>query len=168
VLLSRGGERPAGPGPGLLALGCGYREIMDLTGWTYTKVNRCSAEGRERLRESGWRSTSAADRPWIRDGGVRLPAASLTPPGPRAYARAQVGSFAGVQNFPTVGLIDGTFRANLEETGMSYALEVEMIGAAKELGLLTAPYVFDPDSAAAMTGAGADVLVPHMGRPPRG
>jgi predicted TIM-barrel enzyme len=76
--------------------------------------------------------------------------------------------FAGVQNFPTVGLIDGTFRANLEETGMGYALEVEMIGAAKEMGLLTAPYVFDPESAEAMTRAGADVLVPHMGLTTKG
>src|ERR671933_917246 len=59
--------------------------------------------------------------------------------------------FAGVQNFPTVGLIDGTFRANLEETGMGYGLEVEMIRAASELGLLTSPYVFDPGQAAAMT-----------------
>jgi len=76
--------------------------------------------------------------------------------------------FAGVQNFPTVGLIDGTFRANLEETGMSYGLEVDMIRAASELGLLTAPYVFDPDQAAAMTEAGADVLVPHMGLTTKG
>jgi len=71
--------------------------------------------------------------------------------------------FAGVQNFPTVGLIDGVFRQNLEETGMSYALEVELIRAARELELLTAPYVFDPDGARLMTEAGADVLVPHMG-----
>ena len=71
--------------------------------------------------------------------------------------------FAGVQNFPTVGLIDGTFRANLEETGMSYALEIDMIRAAAAMGLLTTPYVFDPDQAVAMTEAGADVLVPHMG-----
>jgi predicted TIM-barrel enzyme len=76
--------------------------------------------------------------------------------------------FAGVQNFPTVGLIDGSFRANLEETGMGYALEVEMIGAASEMGLLTAPYVFDPESAEAMTRAGADVLVPHMGLTTKG
>ena len=76
--------------------------------------------------------------------------------------------FAGVQNFPTVGLIDGVFRANLEETGMSYALEVEMIGLAAERGLLTAPYVFDIASAEAMTRAGADVLVPHMGLTTKG
>jgi predicted TIM-barrel enzyme len=76
--------------------------------------------------------------------------------------------FAGVQNFPTVGLIDGVFRANLEETGMSYAQEVEMIGLAAELGLLTAPYVFDVASAEAMTRAGADVLVPHMGLTTKG
>jgi predicted TIM-barrel enzyme len=71
--------------------------------------------------------------------------------------------FSGVQNFPTVGLIDGIFRQNLEETGMGYALEVETIRAAAELGLLTAPYVFTPDDARAMAEAGADVLVPHMG-----
>jgi predicted TIM-barrel enzyme len=76
--------------------------------------------------------------------------------------------FAGVQNFPTVGLIDGTFRVNLEETGMSYALEVEMIREAASLGLLTSPYVFDPGQAAAMAEAGADVLVPHMGLTTKG
>jgi predicted TIM-barrel enzyme len=76
--------------------------------------------------------------------------------------------FAGVQNFPTVGLIDGTFRVNLEETGMSYSLEVEMIATAAKLGLLTAPYVFDPQQAAAMARAGADVLVPHMGLTTKG
>ncbi len=71
--------------------------------------------------------------------------------------------FSGVQNFPTVGLMDGTYRQGLEETGMGYALEVEMIRAAAELELLTAPYVFTPDDARAMADAGADVLVPHMG-----
>jgi predicted TIM-barrel enzyme len=71
--------------------------------------------------------------------------------------------FSGVQNFPTVGLVDGTFRANLEETGMGYGLEVDMIHTAHELDLLTAPYVFTEDEARAMAGAGADVLVPHMG-----
>ena len=71
--------------------------------------------------------------------------------------------FAGVQNFPTVGLIDGTFRANLEETGMGYALEVEMIHNARELELLTTPYVFSEDNAAAMAEAGADIVVCHMG-----
>ena len=76
--------------------------------------------------------------------------------------------FAGVQNFPTVGLIDGTFLANLEETGMSYELEVDMILEAVSQGLLTAPYVFDPDQAAAMAAAGADVLVPHMGLTTKG
>jgi predicted TIM-barrel enzyme len=76
--------------------------------------------------------------------------------------------FAGVQNFPTVGLIDGTFRANLEETGMGYGLEVDMIRRARELGLLCSPYVFNPDDAVAMTEAGADVLVPHMGLTTKG
>jgi predicted TIM-barrel enzyme len=76
--------------------------------------------------------------------------------------------FAGVQNFPTVGLFDGTFRANLEETGMGYRLEVDMIRLASERGLLTAPYVFDVESAEAMARAGADVLVPHMGLTTKG
>ncbi len=71
--------------------------------------------------------------------------------------------FSGVQNFPTVGLYDGTFRANLEETGMGYALEVEMIRLARQKDLLTTPYVFNPDEAAAMAEAGADILVAHMG-----
>ncbi len=76
--------------------------------------------------------------------------------------------FAGVQNFPTVGLFDGTFRQNLEETGMGFGLEVEMIRMAHELDLLTAPYVFNPDEARAMARAGADVLVPHMGLTTKG
>jgi predicted TIM-barrel enzyme len=76
--------------------------------------------------------------------------------------------FSGVQNFPTVGLIDGTFRANLEETGMGYDLEVEMIHQAHNLDLLTTPYVFTPDEARAMAEAGADVLVPHMGLTTKG
>ncbi|AYY79600.1 MULTISPECIES: phosphoenolpyruvate hydrolase family protein [Proteus] len=71
--------------------------------------------------------------------------------------------FAGVQNFPTVGLIDGNFRANLEETGMGYGLEVEMIRLAHEKDLLTTPYVFSREDAIAMTEAGADIIVPHMG-----
>ncbi|WP_163505787.1 phosphoenolpyruvate hydrolase family protein [Fodinicola acaciae] len=71
--------------------------------------------------------------------------------------------FSGVQNFPTVGLIDGTFRANLEETGMSYQLEVDMIRRAAEHDLLTTPYVFSADDAIAMTEAGADIIVCHMG-----
>ena len=77
----------------------------------------------------------------------------------------QIGEigFSGVQNFPTVGLFDGTFRQNLEETGMGYGLEVEMIRAAHDLDLLTCPYVFTPDDARRMAEAGADVLVPHMG-----
>lgn len=71
--------------------------------------------------------------------------------------------FAGVQNFPTVGLIDGNFRANLEETGMGYGLEVDIIRKAHEKGLLTTPYVFSREDAIAMTEAGADIIVPHMG-----
>ena len=71
--------------------------------------------------------------------------------------------FSGVQNFPTVGLIDGTFRANLEETGMSYGLEVDMIKKARARGMLTTPYVFCPDDATAMAEAGADIIVCHLG-----
>lgn len=76
--------------------------------------------------------------------------------------------FNGVQNFPTVGLIDGVFRQNLEETGMGYGLEVEMIRKAHELDMLTCPYVFDPDQARAMAEAGADILVAHMGLTTKG
>jgi len=76
--------------------------------------------------------------------------------------------FDGVQNFPTVGLFEGKFRQNLEETGMGYGLEVEMIRLARELDLFTCPYVFTPDEAAAMARAGADVLVPHMGLTTKG
>src|SRR6202020_1145348 len=71
--------------------------------------------------------------------------------------------FAGVQNFPTVGLIDGTFRVNLEETGMSYGLEVDMIAKAHDKDLLTTPYVFNEGEAEAMAGAGADIIVCHFG-----
>ena len=78
-------------------------------------------------------------------------------------AQLRTLGFAGVQNFPTVGLIDGVFRQNLEETGMGYGLEVEMIAAARRLDLLTTPYVFSAADAAAMTEAGADIIVCHMG-----
>jgi predicted TIM-barrel enzyme len=71
--------------------------------------------------------------------------------------------FSGIQNFPTVGLIDGTFRANLEETGMGYGLEVDLIRRARELDFLTTPYVFSKDETVAMTKAGADIIVCHMG-----
>ena len=76
--------------------------------------------------------------------------------------------FAGVQNFPTVGLIDGVFRQNLEETGMGFGKEVDTIGLAREMDLLTTPYVFTPEEAVAMTGAGADVLVAHLGLTTKG
>ena len=76
--------------------------------------------------------------------------------------------FSGVQNFPTVGLIDGTFRQGLEETEMGYGLEVDLIRTAHEMGLLTTPYCFNDDEAAAMAGAGADILIPHMGLTTKG
>ncbi len=76
--------------------------------------------------------------------------------------------FAGVQNFPTVGLFDGTIRVGLEETGMGYQLEVDMIAVARELDLLTCPYVFTPEEAGVMAKAGADILIPHMGLTTKG
>jgi predicted TIM-barrel enzyme len=76
--------------------------------------------------------------------------------------------FSGVQNFPTVGLIDGTFRQGLEETGMGYGLEVDLIRIAHEMGLLTTPYCFNDDEAIAMAKAGADILIPHMGLTTKG
>lgn len=76
--------------------------------------------------------------------------------------------FVGVQNFPTVGLIDGVFRQNLEETGMGYDLEIDMIAKAHELDMLTTPYVFDEEQAKAMAKAGADLLVAHMGLTTKG
>ena len=76
--------------------------------------------------------------------------------------------FAGVQNFPTVGLIDGLYRQNLEETGMGYDLEVEMIRTAHEMGLLTTPYAFKPDEGEQMADAGADIIVAHMGLTTKG
>ena len=83
---------------------------------------------------------------------------------PDAFLRRLVDlGFSGVQNFPTVGLIDGMFRANLEETGMSYALEVDLIARAREMDLLTTPYVFCEADARAMAGAGADIVVCHLG-----
>ncbi len=76
--------------------------------------------------------------------------------------------FSGVQNFPTVGLMDGTYRQSLEETGMSFGLEVDMIRTAHEFDLLTTPYAFNPDEARAMAEAGADILIPHMGLTTKG
>jgi predicted TIM-barrel enzyme len=80
----------------------------------------------------------------------------------------KAAGFAGVQNFPTVGLIDGMFRQNLEETDMGFTKEVEMIAQARELDLLTCPYVFTEDEARDMARAGADVLIPHMGLTTKG
>ena len=82
---------------------------------------------------------------------------------PRFLREVADAGFSGVQNFPTVGLIDGTFRKNLEETGMGYGVEVELIRQARALDLLTTPYVFSEDDARAMTAAGADIVVCHLG-----
>jgi predicted TIM-barrel enzyme len=78
-------------------------------------------------------------------------------------AELKAMGFSGIQNFPTVGLIDGVFRQNLEETGMGYGLEVDLIAKARDMDMLTTPYVFNADEAAAMTKAGADIIVAHMG-----
>jgi len=86
----------------------------------------------------------------------------------RFLVQIRDAGFSGVQNFPTVGLIDGQFRQNLEETGMGFDKEVEMIAAASDLGLLTCPYVFTPREAEQMAAAGADVLIPHMGLTTKG
>ncbi len=86
----------------------------------------------------------------------------------RFLEQVRAAGFAGVQNFPTVGLIDGTFRRNLEETNMGYDKEVELIRLAREMDLLTTPYVFNPDDAEQMTRAGADILVAHMGLTTKG
>src|SRR5437763_8355974 len=86
----------------------------------------------------------------------------------RFLREVQAAGFSGVQNFPTVGLIDGLFRQNLEETDMGFDREVEMIRLARELDLLTCPYVFTEDDARAMAKAGADVLIPHMGLTTKG
>lgn len=82
---------------------------------------------------------------------------------PQFLAELKAMGFSGVQNFPTIGLFDGTMRVSFEETGMGYGLEVEMIAEAHKLDLLTTPYVFNPDEATAMTKAGADIIVAHMG-----
>jgi predicted TIM-barrel enzyme len=87
---------------------------------------------------------------------------------PQFLDQIKAMGFSGVQNFPTVGLIDGMFRQNLEETGMGYGLEVEMIRLARERDLLTSPYCFNPDEARAMAEAGADILVPHLGLTTKG
>ena len=86
----------------------------------------------------------------------------------RFLAEVRDAGFAGVQNFPTVGLVDGQFRRGLEETGMGYDKEVAMIAQAREMGLLTCPYVHDEAEARAMAEAGADLLVPHVGLTTKG
>jgi predicted TIM-barrel enzyme len=87
---------------------------------------------------------------------------------PLFLKQVEAAGFSGIQNFPTVGLIDGLFRQNLEETGMGYGLEVDMIRLAREMDLFTTPYCFNPDEAMAMAQAGADVIVAHLGLTTKG
>jgi len=87
---------------------------------------------------------------------------------PRFLRDVAAAGFAGVQNFPTVGLFDGVFRQNLEETGMGFGLEVDLIRAAREMDLLTTPYAFTPDEAQAMAAAGADIVIAHLGLTTKG
>ncbi len=113
-------------------------------------------------------------------GGEVLPAAQDTPVlagvcgtdpfrlMPVFLEQVRAAGFSGIQNFPTVGLFDGTIRTGLEETGMGYGLEVDMIRLAREMDLLTTPYCFNPDEATAMAEAGADILIPHMGLTTKG
>ena len=86
----------------------------------------------------------------------------------RFLGEVEAAGFSGIQNFPTVGLIDGTFRQNLEETGMGFGLEVDLVRLARARNLLTTPYAFNPDEADAMARAGADILIPHMGLTTKG
>lgn len=87
---------------------------------------------------------------------------------PRFLREVQQAGFAGIQNFPTVGLFDGVLRVNLEETGMGFGLEVDLIAQAAALDLLTTPYVFNPEEAIAMARAGCDILIPHLGLTTKG
>jgi predicted TIM-barrel enzyme len=87
---------------------------------------------------------------------------------PRFLRDVQQAGFAGIQNFPTVGLFDGVLRVNLEETGMGFGLEVDLIAQAAALDLLTTPYVFNPEEAVAMARAGCDILIPHLGLTTKG
>lgn len=87
---------------------------------------------------------------------------------PRFLREVQQAGFAGIQNFPTVGLFDGVLRVNLEETGMGFGLEVDLVAQAAALDLLTTPYVFNPEEAVAMARAGCDILIPHLGLTTKG
>src|SRR5438874_2435377 len=140
VIYNSGKYRMAGRGSlsGLLAYGNANQVVMEMAPEVLTAVNRTPVLA----------GVNGTDPFMLRDYFL--------------HQIKEIG-FAGVQNFPTVGLIDGNFRANLEETGMSYRLEVEMIAAAHQLDLLTTPYAFNAQEARWMTDAGADIVVAHMG-----
>jgi predicted TIM-barrel enzyme len=140
VIYNSGKYRMAGRGSlsGLLAYGNANQVVMEMAPEVLTAVQKTPVLA----------GVNGTDPFMIRDHFLR---------------QVKEIGFAGVQNFPTVGLIDGNFRANLEETGMSYRLEVDMIAAAHRLDLLTTPYAFNTQEARWMTDAGADIVVAHMG-----
>jgi predicted TIM-barrel enzyme len=140
VIYNSGRYRMAGRGSlaGLLAYGNANDVVVDMAKEVLPMVQRTPVLA----------GVNGTDPFMIRDHFLRL--------------LAELG-FSGIQNFPSVGLIDGVFRANLEETGMGYGPEIDLIRAAHELDLLTTPYVFDAEQARDMTRAGADIIVCHMG-----
>ena len=140
VLYNSGRYRMAGRGSlsGLLAYGCANDIVRDMGREVLTAVRQTPVLA----------GVNGTDPFMLREHFLR---------------ELQSIGFAGIQNFPTVGLIDGVFRANLEETGMAYQLEVDCIAAAHAMDLLTTPYVFNPDEARRMTEVGADIIVAHMG-----
>ncbi len=159
-----------GSGIGLAAI-CAERGGVDLIGVATSSYFRMAGRGAL----AGVLSFANSNDIVVRLAGEILPVVRATPvlanicgtdpfrPMPRLLQEIKTLGFAGVQNFPTVGIIDGNFRLALEETGMGYGLEVEMIRCAHGMDLLTCPYVFDEEQAIDMTRAGADVIVPHMG-----
>ena len=166
------GRAVIGTGSGIgLAAVCAERGGVDLIGVATSSYFRMAGRGAL----AGMLSYANANEIVLRLAGEILPVVHDTPvlanicgtdpfrPMPRLLEEIKSLGFAGVQNFPTVGIIDGSFRLALEETGMGYGLEVDMIRCAHEMDLLTCPYVFDSEQAEAMTRAGADVIVPHMG-----
>lgn len=166
------GKAIIGTGSGIgLAAVCADRAGVDLIGVATSSYFRMAGRGAL----AGVLSYANANDIILRLADEILPVVRNTPvlanlcgtdplrPIPRLLREIKSLGFVGVQNFPTVGIIDGNFRLALEETGMGYGLEVDMVRLAHEMELLTCPYVFDEEQAVDMTKAGADIIVPHMG-----